>query len=165
MSSQEAANFVNEYKKEIEFNIQVIEKLDEVTFVEKKLDALQSYNNRLKEYDKELEKFYIKNHKALIKKAKEMAKEEKRMLNTTVIEKYEKGSINKYPSKLIEYHTEGLLDEIQFNLQHIRTYVDVSIVTDKINILQAWNISQTNPDKKLEETLQLYRIGLKELGQ
>lgn len=150
-------NDVNSYKEEIELDILIATTLEETLIIENKLDVLLLYNNSLNKYNKDIEKFYKENRRTLIAKAQTFALKEGKMLNTTLIDKFADGSIDKLTQKLIDFSIEEMQNEITFNFETIKTSEEATILGRKINILQAWNTSQAYPNEKLKENILKYR--------
>lgn len=154
LSPQEIKIHINELKSEIEFNVKSVKTLDEVRIIEKKIDALQAYNNSQPLFDKELDLFLAKNRKELYLKAMKVSTDKEVILNTSLMEKFNNGDVSQLKTKQVERCVEEFFAEIIFNIKNVRTSNELITINKKIDALQIWNNAQREPNLKLNQALE-----------
>ncbi|MBR6749440.1 MAG: hypothetical protein IKM10_02950 [Bacteroidaceae bacterium] len=154
LSPQEIKIHINELKSEIEFNVKSVKTLDEVRIIEKKIDALQAYNNSQPLFDKELDLFLAKNRKELYLRAMKVSTDKEVILNTSLMEKFNNGDVSQLKTKQVERCVEEFFAEIIFNIKNVRTSNELITINKKIDALQIWNNAQREPNLKLNQALE-----------
>lgn len=131
LTPREVTRHINDLKHEIEFNIKSATTLDEILVIEKKLDALQTYNNKCSNFDKSLDKYILLYRKYLIIKAKVISLKHKQILTTSLMDKFSDGRISELTSKQIKHYSKEFLEEINFNIQNAKTSEDAALIGKK----------------------------------
>lgn len=152
-SPREIKRFVNDMKIEIQLNIKSVKTSEEVNIIERKLESLQTYNNSLAKPEKSLNKFFTKNRTELIKKAKKIFKKENKILNTLLLNNFKTNKISQLPPTQADACVKEFVSEIQSNISSAKTTDDISIISEKISVLQTWYNSQSKQDKNLNKTI------------
>lgn len=87
----------------------------------------------------------------------ESAKLVNAILNTSLMDKFNNGEVAKLTPREIKRCVTDLNNEINFNLQTMKTSEEAAVVANKISCLMNWNNSQTKRDAKLTKTLDAYK--------
>jgi hypothetical protein len=75
------------------------------------------------------------------------------ILDTSILEKFTSGDIDKYSPREVKRYVSDLNNEIKFNLKSVKTSQEASVLEKKINALLNWNNSQKKPNSKLNKQL------------
>ncbi len=78
------------------------------------------------------------------------------ILDKTLLNRFKSGEIAKLAPREVKRFVTDLDNEIRFNLKAMKTSQEANVVKDKILALQAWNSSQTKPDKTLTKKIEAY---------
>lgn len=75
------------------------------------------------------------------------------ILDTSILDKFTSGEIDKYSPREVKRYVSDLNNEIKFNLKSVKTSQEASVLEKKINALLNWNNSQKKPNSKLSKQL------------
>lgn len=79
------------------------------------------------------------------------------ILDTSLMDKFNKGEVAKLTPREVKRHVTDLNNEIKFNIQCMKTSEEATIVGNKISCLMNWNNTQAKRDGKLTKTLDAYK--------
>lgn len=75
------------------------------------------------------------------------------ILDTSILNKFTCGEIDKYSPREVKRYVSDLNNEIKFNFKSVKTSQEASVLENKINALLNWNNSQKKPNSKLSKQL------------